>query len=102
MGIAYGMELGIKCPHCDHYRRAYWDAPIMEGFRRDIAEAAKWTATDVGRTKYQEAQARYNLEYEKLQNEIATRLGLPDLRAEDHLGPAVALKIDKAKREAKA
>lgn len=99
-GLANVTEIGIRCPNCGHYRRAYWDAPGLHNYRLSLKEAGQWAGTEAGRKEYDKAKARYNLEFDRLQAQVADRLGQPTPNAEDHLGTEIAIKIAETKEEA--
>lgn len=99
-GIANTNEIGIRCPYCKHYRRAYWDNPGLAHYRAKLKEASLWLGTEAGQTNYRKAKARYGAEFERLQAQVAQHLGQPAVNAEDHLGAEIAIKIAETKEEA--
>ena len=90
-------EVGLKCPKCSHYRRAYWDHPKLDHWRSKLTEAQQWAGiSEEKRLEAIRLKTRFNAEFDRTQTEISTLLNGPDADHEDHLGPAVALKLKDA------
>lgn len=80
-GLEEVTEVGVKCPHCGHYIRAYWDHPNLQYWREKMNKA-----TSLDRPV---AKARYQAEYDRLQMQVAKHLGDPGREAEEHLIEAI-------------
>lgn len=88
--IPHAVEVGIECPHCDHWIHAYFSCPDIVHLQR-AGRAALQTyqedPTAENKRRYEQAEAEYQEKFRQYNSHLRERLGVTsprELQAEQH------------------